>query len=93
MRCLLLGQVDVKSDRPVSTAWRGKWLEKYGVIVSGLVENGVVCDILTSEMATVIPSEDPANEYFSLTAKQSRTAVGFVGLKKYFDLGVLTTSP
>ena len=59
--------------------------------VSGLVENGVACDIATSGMATVIPSENPADECFSLTAKQSRTAVGLVGLKKCFDLGILST--
>jgi uncharacterized protein len=58
--------------------------------VSGLVENGVACDILTSGLATVIPSENPAEESFDLTATQSRTAVGLVGLRKCVDLGVLS---
>lgn len=58
--------------------------------VNGLVENGVACDIATSGMATVVPAENPADECFNLSAKQSRTAIGFVGLKKCFDLGVLT---
>lgn len=58
--------------------------------VYGLVENGVSCDILTSGMATVMPSENPADEYFQLTAEQSRKAVGLVSIRKCFDLGVLS---
>lgn len=61
--------------------------------VEGLVENGVACDIATSGMALVVPSANPAEESFSLTADQSRTAVGLVGLKKCFHLGVLANSP
>ncbi len=58
--------------------------------VEGLVENGVSCDILTSGMATVILSDNPAGECFQLTAEQSRKAVGLVGIRKCFDLGVLS---
>lgn len=58
--------------------------------VDGLVENGVSCDILTSGMATVIPSESPADECFNLTAEQSRMAVGLIGIRRCFDLGVIS---
>lgn len=61
--------------------------------VCGLVENGVACDIMTSDLGSLIPADDPADERFRLTARQSRAAVGLVGRKKCFDLGVLTTFP
>jgi len=60
--------------------------------VLGLVENGVACDVLTSGMATVVSSVDPADETFRLTTAQARLAVGFVGLEKCVDLGVLNAA-
>lgn len=58
--------------------------------VSGLIENGVACDILTSDLATLMASDDPAEECFEPTTAQSRIAVGLVGLRKCIDLGVLS---
>jgi len=59
--------------------------------VYGCVENGVACAVLESGMGTIIPSADPADERFHLTAKQARQAVGLVGLQKCIDLGVLSS--
>lgn len=56
--------------------------------VSGFVENGVSCDIATSGLATVVASDDPANEMFVLSNDQVRSVVGFIGLKKASDLGI-----
>jgi len=44
--------------------------------LAGLVENGVACDILTSGLAQVASSQDPAAECFDLTTDQARQAVG-----------------
>lgn len=57
--------------------------------VKGFVENGVSCDILVSGMATVETSSDPLDEQFNLSAEQARVVVGFIGLKKCVDLGLL----
>lgn len=57
--------------------------------VKGFVENGVACDILVSRMADIVPAQDPADEMFVLSAAQANTVVGFIGLKKCVDLGVL----
>lgn len=57
--------------------------------VDGFVENGVCCDILTSDLAAITSARDPADEQFSLTADQVRTVVGLVGPSKCIDLGVL----
>jgi len=57
--------------------------------VAGLVENGVACDIATSGMATLVPSENPEDEIFSLDPRQSRVATDLVGVQKCVDLGVM----
>ena len=57
--------------------------------VEGLVENGVSCDILTSEMAKIVAAPDPSDETFKLTARQARAAVMLVGLRKCVDLGIV----
>ena len=57
--------------------------------VKGFVENGVACDILVSRMADIIPAENPADELFRLSAAQAKTVVGFIGLKKCVDLGIV----
>lgn len=56
--------------------------------VAGLIENGVACDILTSGMGDLIAAPQPSDEVFSLTERQSRQAIGLVGLLKCRDLGV-----
>jgi hypothetical protein len=58
--------------------------------VTGLVENGVACDILTSGLGDVAVSESPAAESFELTAQQARRAVGLIGPIKCADLGVIS---
>jgi hypothetical protein len=62
--------------------------------VEGFVENGVSCDILTSGMALVktAASSVPAEEVFQLTDAQAQTVVGFVGLRKCVDLGIIKPS-
>ena len=57
--------------------------------VSGLVENGVACDLLTSNAVTVIAASDPADEWFELNAAQAAAVVNRVGVGKCIDLGVL----
>ncbi|MBL0402897.1 GIY-YIG nuclease family protein [Microvirga aerilata] len=59
--------------------------------VSGLVENGVACDVVTSGLGALIPNANPADECFQLTADQARIVVGLVGIRKCVDLGVLDT--
>lgn len=56
--------------------------------VRGFVENGVACDILVSQMADIIPAENPADEMFSLSAVQAKMVVGLVGSRKCADLGI-----
>lgn len=58
--------------------------------VTGLIENGVACDLLTSGTVSVISADNPADERFELTASQSRSVVGLIGVRKCLDLGVLT---
>jgi hypothetical protein len=58
--------------------------------VAGLVENGVACDIITSGLGTVAPSQNPCNETFELEADQIRLAIGLVGRRKCVDLGVVS---
>jgi len=60
--------------------------------VQGFVENGVSCDVLTSATAAVIETQHPADEMFNLSADQARRVVGFLGLRKCADLGVLTAN-
>jgi hypothetical protein len=57
--------------------------------VSGLVENGVACDILTSGTASVESAENPADEYFVLTPAQAKRVTGILGVPKCVDLGVV----
>lgn len=57
--------------------------------VAGLVENGVACDLLTSNAVSVEPAADPIDECFVLTTQQASAIVGFLGQRKCIDLGVL----
>lgn len=58
--------------------------------VSGLIENGVACDLLTSGAAAVVGAADAADELFELSAIQSRAITEQIGIQKCIDLGVLT---
>jgi hypothetical protein len=60
--------------------------------VSGFVENGVSCDVLSSGMAAIIPApgRDPSEEIFDLTATQAQVIAGYLGLRKCVDLGILS---
>ena len=60
--------------------------------VKGFVENGVSCDILVSGMATVVAAPDPLDERFELNTDQTKAVVGFIGLRKCVDLGLLLSS-
>ncbi len=57
--------------------------------VKGFVENGVACDILVSQMADIISAENPADELFNLSAAQAKIVIGFIGLRKCIELGIL----
>lgn len=59
--------------------------------VAGLVENGVACDILTSGLATIVTAQDPSDECFDLSDEQAWKVVGFIGVRKCADLGVIAT--
>jgi len=58
--------------------------------VHGFIENGVSCDIMVSQLATVLPAADPADEVFRLTAKQAATVVRLIGAERCADLGILS---
>jgi hypothetical protein len=58
--------------------------------VVGLVENGVACDLLTSNAVSVEKASDPADEVFSISAQQARAIIGLLGQRKCIDLGVLS---
>lgn len=60
--------------------------------VSGLVENGVACDLVTSGSATLVPARSPADECFDLSESQSRAVVGLLGMRKCVDLGLLPST-
>jgi hypothetical protein len=60
--------------------------------VNGLVENGVACDIITSGSGALISAPDPGDEAFRLSSDQARAVVGWVGLRKCVDLGVMPAS-
>ncbi len=55
------------------------------------VENGVARDIVTSNMAAIVPADNPADESFDLTREQAAAVVGLIGRKKAFELGLLGT--
>lgn len=57
--------------------------------VNGIIEDGVSCDLLTSSSIYVVSAPNPADELFQLTASQSQAMIGFVGLKKCSDLGII----
>lgn len=57
--------------------------------VAGLIENGVACDLLTSNAVSVDAATDPGDECFVLTAQQSAAVVGMLGQRKCVDLGVV----
>lgn len=60
--------------------------------VEGLIENGVACDILTSGLGTLVEAVDARDEAFVLTASQVQIVVGWIGLRKCIDLGILPAS-
>lgn len=60
--------------------------------VSGLIENGVACDLLTSASVALVTAPDPADECFNLTAAQARAIIGMIGVQKACDLGIVTSS-
>jgi hypothetical protein len=57
--------------------------------VTGIMENGVCCDYVTSGMANLIPHPDPRLEQFALSAKQIAVIDRFVGSEKLRDLGLV----
>lgn len=57
--------------------------------VLGLVENGVACDVLTSGLGAVVPSDDAADEQFHLSKEQARKVAVLIGLRKCADLGIV----
>lgn len=56
--------------------------------VEGLVENGVACDLLTSDAASIEAAADPVDECFRLSAQQATAIVGVLGQRKCVDLGI-----
>ncbi len=61
--------------------------------VAGLVENGVACDLLTSNAASVGAVDNPADEHFVLTAHQTSAVTGSLGRRKCLDLGIVAAFP
>jgi hypothetical protein len=59
--------------------------------VSGLVENGVSCDLLTSGAVGILAAIDPADECFDLSSQQARSIVGMLGVQKCVDLGITSS--
>lgn len=57
--------------------------------VEGVVENGVACDLLTSNAVSVEGAANPADEHFVLSALQAAAIVGLLGQRKCVDLGIL----
>jgi hypothetical protein len=57
--------------------------------VTGIMENGVCCDYVTSGMANLIPHPDPRLEQFTLSAKQIAVIERLVGNEKLRDLGLV----
>lgn len=57
--------------------------------VEGLVENGVACDLLTSNAVSIEAAADPADESFRLSAQQAAAIVGVLGQRKCVDLGIM----
>lgn len=57
--------------------------------VEGLVENGVACDLLTSNAVSIEAAADPADECFRLSAQQAAAIVGVLGQRKCVDLGIM----
>lgn len=60
--------------------------------VEGLIENGVACDLLTSNSVSLVTAYDPADECFDLTNDQARAFVGMIGYPKAIDLGIVSKS-
>lgn len=57
--------------------------------IAGLIENGVACDLLTSNAVYMEGADNPADEWFVLSAQQAAAIVGLLGQSKCVDLGVL----
>jgi len=57
--------------------------------VEGLVENGVACDLLTSNAVSIEAAVDPADECFLVSAQQAAAIVGALGQRKCVDLGIM----
>ena len=58
--------------------------------VAGLVENGVACDLLTSNAVSMEAAANPADECFVLSAQQAAAIIGLLGQRKCVDLGVFS---
>lgn len=74
-------RLDVEADVPRRVVVEG---------VDGFVENGVSCDLLTSDSVTVISSTNPADEVFRLSLEQVLNVVDMVGRRRCADLGVIS---
>ena len=59
--------------------------------IAGVIESGVACDILKSDMGKLLEANDPKDEFFQLTKKQVHKAIGLIGLRKCIDLGIVST--
>jgi hypothetical protein len=59
--------------------------------VYGLVENGVACDLVTSNSVELVEALDPADECFGLNARQAHAVVGMLGRRKCTDLGIISS--
>lgn len=57
--------------------------------VAAFVENGVSRDIVTSGMAAIYPAMRPEEEVFILDERQTKAVVGFIGVQKATELGLV----
>jgi len=57
--------------------------------VDGFIENGVSADITKSEIATLIPHQNPEREAFEISTSQLDTICKFIGDQRCVDLGVI----
>ena len=57
--------------------------------VDGLIENGVSCDIVTSNLGFLVAAESPSEECFRMSAQQTKIVIALLGAQKCIDLGIL----
>ena len=57
--------------------------------VDGLIENGVSCDIVTSNLGSLVAAENPSDEHFILSPQQAKVIIALLGAQKCIDLGIL----